>query len=75
MSKEEKNLDGAITQAITRSITDYISGRYDEMKKDFIKQLEEDKAQALAGISLHIMKMIDMQKMQDRIVITLKTES
>lgn len=63
-----------LVDAIKRELKDVIGKRYEDMKADFIKNLDRDKDMAIAGIVLNIQKMIDVQSYNDRLIITVKTK-
>lgn len=63
-----------IRLAIDREIKRTIEIRYEELKTEFLKTLEQEKAQTLAGISLYIQKEISYKTMGQDLIITLKTE-
>lgn len=69
-----ENIPGLIKNAIEHELKQMIESRYETMKNDFIEKIERDKAVTLAGISLYIMKQINMEQMGSNIHITLRTE-
>ena len=64
-----------IISAIEKEVADTINSEYESAKKNLIEKLDKEKAKSIAGISLHIMKMIDAQRVGDNIVITVRTET
>jgi len=63
----------ALKKAIEKELTTFITERYEQMKKDFIKKIEEDKAKHIAGMSLHLMKSVSMETFGDKITIAIRT--
>ncbi len=50
-----------------------IEEKYEAHKKAFIEQLDREKAQTLASVTLFIMKQIDYKTIGENLVITLQT--
>jgi hypothetical protein len=68
------NQSELIVNFIDAGIKKMVAERYEILKKDFLKQLERDKATELAGISLYIMKQISIDTLGDTTTIVLRTE-
>lgn len=69
-----ENLNKEIAKAIESGIFREAERIYDKQKEEAMKEFDRRKDEVLAGITLNIMKMIDMQYLGDRIVITLVTK-
>ncbi len=64
-----------IVNMVDTHIKSVISKRYEALKKDFLEQLERDKAKELAGITVYLMNQVDIQSMNDRVILTLRTQN
>jgi len=72
----DKTVDSQIIiKAIDGEIKRLISERYDVLKKEFVEKLERDKATELAGLSLFLMKNVNLSSIGETITITLRTEN
>lgn len=67
-------LNDLIVIAIENAIKQKVHEEYARFKKDFEERLEREKSQALAGITLHIMKSIQMDYQGEKLIITIRTE-
>ncbi len=65
---------GAIKEGFKKEITLVIEAEYEKMKKDFADKLDREKAQAIAGLTLHIMKQIEFRDIGDKIVISIQND-
>ncbi len=59
---------------IQKYLEEIIEKQYFELRDQFLKKLEAEKATAIAGITLNLMKSIDFQTSTDRLVITLNKD-
>ena len=66
------NINNLILKAIEGEVKKVVEDKYDEMKKRFTEQIEKDKAIALAGISLWIIKQINIREVGQEMIITLR---
>ncbi len=64
-----------IRDAINQTIFKEIEKIYEKTLEDFKAKLELEKSHLLAGVSLHIMKMVDIENAGNRIVLTLRQET
>lgn len=72
--KQESLLNKEIVKALENGIKAEAERIYDRQKQEAIKEFDRRKDEVLAGITLHIMKMMDIQWHGDRIIITLLTK-
>ncbi len=75
MAIEKNTNDNFIVNAIESEVKRVVKEKYDNYKKYFLEQLEKDEAETLAGVSLFLMKKVDIQLMGEQILITLRTEN
>ena len=68
------NTNDLILKAIESEVKRVVALKYDEMKDNFLKQIEKDKASALCGISLWMMKQINIRDLNQEVIITLRKE-
>jgi hypothetical protein len=73
-TNQKMNMD-LIVNFIDQGIKKLVAERYEILKKDFLEQLEKDKAADLAGISLYIMKQVEINRMGENVIITLRTQN
>lgn len=59
-----------IQKSIEESLKHFIDSEYEKLKKDFIVNLEREKAKAIAGMAIQLMKMVDFQMIGNKIVIS-----
>lgn len=66
------------TQMARKGIEDSVKAEIERewkvQEKLVMESLERRKTEAIAGLTLHVMKQIDMQNFGDRVVITLRQE-
>lgn len=72
---QKDNLSREIITALENGIKAEAEKIYEKQKEEAMKEFDRRKNEVLAGITLHIMKMMDMQFYGDRMVITLRTEN
>ncbi len=58
-----------ITSLVENALVKKIEESYEETKKQFIEKLDRDKAQAVAAITLQILKQVNIQEVGTSIVI------
>lgn len=64
-----------IGDTIHKSLVKVVSDKYEEVKKKFLEDLEKAKDVEVAAIALHVFKMLDVQSMSDRTIITIRKET
>lgn len=65
----------AFQNAIQVGLKTAIAARYEEIKKEFLENLESEKATIIAGVSLDIMKIVDMERSGQIIRISIKDKN
>lgn len=66
------NIDTIITNYIKDGIQKEVEKEFDIMKNRLIKDFEIKKNEICAGILLSVMKTIDIQRFEDRIIFTIR---
>lgn len=66
--------DQFIINAIEAEVKRTIGEKYEVLKKEFIENLDREKATTIASVSLHLMKMVDIQSINDRVILTIRTD-
>lgn len=66
--------DQIVFEALKKEITNTIEAEYENVKKDFITNLEREKSKTIASIAINVMKLVDFNMMQDRLVLTIRNE-
>lgn len=71
---KDNKMGELLLKAMHTELKSELGQRYEVMKKELIAKLDRDKDNIIAGLTLHVMQMVEFKEMQDRIVITLRTE-
>lgn len=68
------NFGNQVLAYIKKGLEETIEAEYEKAKKELVERLEREKAVAIAGLTLNIMKMVDMQNLGERLVLTIRQE-
>jgi len=73
MTGENDKLFGTdITNFISAAIKKEVERRFDEIKDEFIKEIDREKDKICAGILLNVMGTINVDSMRNQVTITIK---
>lgn len=64
-----------VVEALRRGVREEAKRFFELEKKAMLERFDKEKDMIVSGLTLHIMKMVDFQRLQDRIVITVRNES
>lgn len=65
---KDTNLVDLLRDAVSKAIQENVEEEFDRK----IKELQGEKSRIVAGVLLNVMKMVDFQQMQDRIIFTVR---
>lgn len=63
-----------LVSVIEKAIKEDVEAAWEEKKQRMIEELEREKSKSIAGIVLYVMKTMDIQTIEDRLIITVRQE-
>lgn len=60
---------------IVKALEEALKKEGEKIKNELVKEFDRELNGKIAGLVLHMMKMVEMQTMNDRLIITIKNET
>ena len=72
-SKSLDSLDGYMERALRAEIERRANKMFEDYKKELIEKLDKSKAEAVAGVVIHIMSLVRIEQLTNELVIRVET--
>lgn len=72
MADSKLNLNTEIVDAIKSAIKRNVEAEFEEKKKQLIRDLDLRKDEICAGILIDVMRTVDIQSFNDRVIVTIR---
>jgi hypothetical protein len=74
-NQPEPLMQSALMQSIKRAVQEEIELEYERLKKEVVERLDRRKDEVVAGVLISVMKTVQVNTMDDKIVFTIHKQS